>query len=255
MFGAKELLGTLVSSGLGGATRKPDFEAPAAQETAAQESGSGSGNLIGSIVSSLRGGSGTPSSSGGSFSQAASSGVGQAASLLMLGTLAYKAYQSYQGRTAQAPAQAPVGAERVQAIPAQSYAGQAPASAGGAAEDLSHDDAQILIRAMIAAANADGHIDRNEETRIYQILDQSGATQEQRRFVADEIRAPASVDELARAATTREMATHIYAASLLGVDDHNVTSQAYLRYLAARLGLGADAIAGLHGQLGVPQLN
>ena len=75
MFGAERLLGTLVSTGLGGIGQRPDFE---------------------------RAGAGGPSAS--AFTRAASGGVGQMASLALLGTLAYKAYQGFQqSREPQAP--------------------------------------------------------------------------------------------------------------------------------------------------------
>lgn len=228
MFGAKELLGTLVSTGMGGLTQRPDFSAPASQA-------GGMGGLMGAlagagILGSLAGPS--QATSGGSFTRASSGGLGRAASLALLGTLAYKAYQSYQQGRGPAPAQ-----------PAQ------------AVEDaVSDDQATTLIRAMIAAANADGRIDQDEEARIQRVLDQTNAGDEARRLVAQEIQSPASVDALVREAKSPEMASHIYAASLLGIDQHNPTNQAYLRYLAQRLGLDPDATTSLHKQLGVPAL-
>jgi uncharacterized membrane protein YebE (DUF533 family) len=233
MFGAKKLLGTLVSTGLGGLTQRPDFSAPPSQA-------SGMGGLMGAlagagILGALTGGP-SRAESGGAFTRASSGGLGRAASLAVLGTLAYKAYQSYQQGRQQAPAQAPAGAIQ-------------------AAEDaVSDDEATTMIRAMIAAANADGHIDADEEARIQRVLDQAGAGDEARRLVAREIRSPASVDALVREAKSPEMASHIYAASLLGIDQHNPTNQAYLRYLAQRLGLDPGTIAALHSQLGVPSL-
>ena len=169
MFGAERLLGTLVSTGLGGIGQRPDFE---------------------------RAGAGGPSAS--AFTRAASGGVGQMASLALLGTLAYKAYQGYQqNRQPQAP---------------QPPRQPGPAVTGAAAGMLEPSDAQTLIRAMIAAANADGHVDASEESRIHQALEAAGASEEERRFVASELQSPASVDVLARAAKTSEMAAHIYAA-------------------------------------------
>ena len=211
MFGAERLLGTLVSTGLGGIGQRPDFE---------------------------RAGAGGPSAS--AFTRAASGGVGQMASLALLGTLAYKAYQGYQqSRQPQAP---------------QPPRQPGPAATGAAAGMLEPSDAQTLIRAMIAAANADGHVDASEESRIHQTLEAAGASEEERRFVASELQSPASVDVLARAAKSPDMAAHIYAASLLGIVDHTAANQAYLRYLASRLGLDGGTVAALHQQVGAPPL-
>jgi uncharacterized membrane protein YebE (DUF533 family) len=157
-----------------------------------------------------------------------------------LGTLAYKAYQGYQqSRQPQAP---------------QPPRQPGPAATGAAAGLLEPSDAQTLIRAMIAAANADGHVDAGEESRIHQALEAAGASEEERGFVARELQSPASVDVLARAAKTSEMAAHIYAASLLGIVDHTAANQAYLRYLASRLGLDGGTVAALHQQVGAPPL-
>jgi len=211
VFGAERLLGTLVSTGLGGIGQRPDFE---------------------------RAGAGGPSAS--AFTRAASGGVGQMASLALLGTLAYKAYQGYQqSRQPQAP---------------QPPRQPGPAATGAAAGMLEPSDAQTLIRAMIAAANADGHVDASEESRIHQTLEAAGASEEERRFVASELQSPASVDVLARAAKSPDMAAHIYAASLLGIVDHTAANQAYLRYLASRLGLDGGTVAALHQQVGAPPL-
>lgn len=208
MFGAKQLLGTLVSSGLGGAA--PVRAGPSA----------GSGNLAGG-------------------------GLGKAASLALLGTLAYKAYQSYQQRRDAAPVAQPVWPGPVTPSPEQ----------GDTADRLSDSDAKTLIRAMVAAANADGHVDAQEEQRIHRVLAQAGASAEDRHFVADAIRSPAGIDELVGAARDPEMASHIYAASLLGMGEHSTVNQAYLRYLASRLSLDDATIAALHRAVGAPALS
>jgi uncharacterized membrane protein YebE (DUF533 family) len=162
----------------------------------------------------------------------------------MLGTLAYKAYQSYQQARPEPQAQTPIAATPRRAA----------APAASAADELSETDAQILIRAMVAAANADGHVDADEAARIRRKLQQSGAGDDELRFVAQEIRAPASVDVLVREARDPEMASHIYAASLLGMGEYTRANQTYLAYLATRLRLDPATIAQLHRQLGVPPL-
>lgn len=208
MFGAKELLGRLVSSGLGGAA--PLRTGPSA---------------------------GPSNPAGG--------GLGKAASLALLGTLAYKAYQSYQRGRDAAPAAQPVRQGPVTRLPEY----------GDSADRLSDGDAKTLIRAMAAAANADGHVDAQEEQRIYRVLEQAGASAEERRFVADAIRSPAGIDELVGAARDPEMASHIYAASLLGMGEHSTVNQAYLRYLSGRLGLDKATIGALHRAVGAPALS
>ncbi|MBV8650151.1 MAG: tellurite resistance TerB family protein [Alphaproteobacteria bacterium] len=235
MFDAQHLLGTLVSTGMGGLLG------------GGQPSG---GNPYPS--------DNDPQVSGSSFTQLASGGVGQAASLALLGTLAYKAYQSYQGRVQQAPqgGQSSGGQPTAGSIVAGLMPSAPPPASPpqGAAPQLGESDAQILIRAMVAAANADGHVDPDEESRIYQLLEKTGASEEDQRFIAAEMRAPASIDTLVREARDPEMASHIYAVSLLAIDTHNATNQSYLRYLANRIGLDEATIATLHRQVGAPPL-
>jgi uncharacterized membrane protein YebE (DUF533 family) len=239
MFDAQRLLGTLVSTGMGGLMGggQPSGGSPFAGDSDPQVSGS-------------------------SFSRMAGGGVGQAASLALLGTLAYKAYQSYQGsqpapQTGQSATGQPSAGSIVQGLmpSGMTPGGAAPAGpAGDPGPLLAESDAQILIRAMVAAVNADGHVDPDEESRIYQLLEKTGSSDEDQRFVAAEMRAPASIDTLVREARDPEMASHIYAVSLLAIDTHNATNQSYLRYLANRLGLADATIAALHRQVGAPPL-
>jgi uncharacterized membrane protein YebE (DUF533 family) len=234
MFDAQRLLGTLVSTGMGG--------------------------LLGGGQSSSGspfGGQSDVQVSGSSFTQAASGGIGRAASLAMLGTLAYKAYQSYQGSQQQAPQQVPRAGQPSAGSIVQGMMPSGAMQDRGADDDapqIAESDAQTLIRAMIAAANADGHVDADEEARIYKMLEKTGASDEDQRFIAAEMRAPASIDTLAREARDPEMGSHIYAVSLLAIDAHNATNQAYLRYLANRVGLDNATIAALHRQVGAPPL-
>jgi uncharacterized membrane protein YebE (DUF533 family) len=234
MFGAQQLLGTLVSTGMGGLLG----------------GGQASGNPFA--------GESDPQVQGSSFTRLTSGGIGQAASLAMLGTLAYKAYQSYQDRVQQAPqgGQSSGGQPTAGSIVAGLMPSRAapPSPAQDPAPQLAESDARILIRAMVAAVNADGHVDPDEESRVYQLLEKTGASEEDQRFIAAEMRAPASIDTLVREARDPEMASHIYAVSLLAVDGHNATNQAYLRYLANRLGLDEATIAAMHRQVGAPPL-
>jgi uncharacterized membrane protein YebE (DUF533 family) len=215
------------------------------------------GLLGGSQASGDQASAGDPQVQGSSFTQLTSGGIGQAASLAMLGTLAYKAYQSYQSRVPQAPEGASSGG---QPTAGSIVAGLMPSRAApprppqGPEPQLAESDARILIRAMVAAVNADGHVDPDEESRVYQLLEKTGASEEDQRFIAAEMRAPASIDTLVREARDPEMASHIYAVSLLAVDGHNATNQSYLRYLANRLGLDEATIAAMHRQVGAPPL-
>lgn len=103
--------------------------------------------------------------------------------------------------------------------------------------DLGDAKALLLIRAMIAAANADGRISPDEQRRILASLDAAQADAEDRRIVEAELRAPKPMDEIVREVRDPETAEQVYLASELAVQGGNEVDRQYLGYLASRLGL------------------
>ncbi|NJM29558.1 MAG: tellurite resistance TerB family protein [Rhizobiales bacterium] len=103
------------------------------------------------------------------------------------------------------------------------------------------DDLSLaLLRAMIAAAKSDGHIDAAEQQRIFGKLDELDLDTEAKAFVMDELRKPLDIEKVVAAATSPELAVEIYAASFLAIDPDDPAEQAYLAMLAARLKLAPD---------------
>jgi uncharacterized membrane protein YebE (DUF533 family) len=94
-----------------------------------------------------------------------------------------------------------------------------------------------LLRAMIAAAKSDGHIDAEEQKRIFAKIDELALDTEAKAFVMDELRKPLDIDAVVRGATSQEAAVEIYAASALAIDPDDPAEQAYLAMLASRLKL------------------
>jgi uncharacterized membrane protein YebE (DUF533 family) len=113
------------------------------------------------------------------------------------------------------------------------------------------DVASLILKAMINAAKADGRIDEAERDRIIGKLEAGGISVEERRFVEEEMRKPMDIDSLARAAPNQQVATQIYAASLLAIEVDTDQERRYLQDLAAALGLDDSAVAYLHSALGV----
>lgn len=196
-------------------------------------------------------------------------GLGGKAGLAALG---YMAYEAYRNREAQAQARtgsrheagsgggiagilgdladrfgfgdsrrgADQGAER----PAE---GVPSPEARQAAERFSDEKALLLIRAMIAAANADGHISPVERRRILQQLDDSGADSEDRRVVEREIANPRPLDELLAEVTDHETAQEFYLASRAAIDGASEAHRSYLATLRQRLGLSEAEAAEIEG--------
>jgi uncharacterized membrane protein YebE (DUF533 family) len=103
-----------------------------------------------------------------------------------------------------------------------------------------------LLRAMIAAAKADGHIDAAEQANIFAQMDKLDLDADDKAFVMDELRAPLDVDAVAKAARTPEEAAELYTASLLAIDVDNAAERGYLALLAARLRLDDKLVEHLH---------
>lgn len=163
--------------------------------------------------------------------------------LAAVGGVAYKAYSDWQaGKSADV-----TRTETASAAPPPPPDNSA-FLAGGAPEAQS-DLSLALLRAMIAAAKADGHIDADEQQRIFGFLDQVDLDTEAKAFVMDELRAPLDIDAVARAATSQEIAAELYAASLLIVDEQNPAEKGYLAMLAARLKLPQDLVDHLHASV------
>ncbi|MDQ0348545.1 tellurite resistance TerB family protein [Ancylobacter vacuolatus] len=146
--------------------------------------------------------------------------------LALVGTLAYKAYQNYQqGQQPQQTAAEPVP---TQLPPAQSPFHPAQA-------ERSHFDV-TLLRTMIAASLADGHVDEAERAAISTKL---GGSQldEAERFLTAELGAPATPEALAGAASSPEQGAEIYMTALLAIDADTTSERVFLARLATALKL------------------
>ena len=88
--------------------------------------------------------------------------------------------------------------------------------------------AELLLRAMINAAKADGQIDGTEMNKILSKLDEAGAGQEAKDFVLAEMRRPLDLDSLVAGARTPGLAAAVYAASTMAIKVDTPAEQNYL---------------------------
>jgi len=114
--------------------------------------------------------------------------------------------------------------------------------------DVAMEDqrALLLIRAMIAAANADGEISPEERQNITRKLDEAGAGEDERRLVERELASPMSTDALVREVHDEQTAEQVYLASALAIEPDTEAERSYLQYLAARLKLDPQRAQELH---------
>jgi uncharacterized membrane protein YebE (DUF533 family) len=178
-------------------------------------------------------------------------GSGKLGSLALLGGLAYKAYQNYRDGKPLVDVTPPEAAPRPQAA-------SAPQPASGSSQDnvsqelaalgipeasgfhpvsQTEDDALLYLRAMVAAAAADGQIDAAERARIAQGMRQAGIDEEATRWLESELADPADVEELAAGVATPEKAAQVYTAARLAIDPDSIQERTFLTNLAQALDL------------------
>ncbi|MBZ9677548.1 tellurite resistance TerB family protein [Mesorhizobium sp. ES1-1] len=151
--------------------------------------------------------------------------------LAAIGGLAYKAYQNYKSGNAPEQ-QAPTTGEPELLPPPQDTAFH-PSQAPQGEDEFT----LTLIRAMISAAKADGHIDDEERQKIAGKLSLSGIDTEAESFLMAELESPLDLDTLVAGATTDAQKLELYTASRLTIDPDTRAERGYLDLLAGRLGL------------------
>lgn len=168
---------------------------------------------------------------GGKTSKKMAKGAVKLGGTAALAGLAYKAYEAWRSSQSQpAGSDAPPPMKDITPKPEGT-----PFLPGPSAE---RDTMSLaILRAMIAAAKADGHIDGEEHRRIFEKLGELDLGTEEKAFIIDELRKPLDIDAIVRAATTPELALEIYAASFLAIEPDDPAEQAYLAMLASRLKL------------------
>jgi uncharacterized membrane protein YebE (DUF533 family) len=97
--------------------------------------------------------------------------------------------------------------------------------------------AQAILKALVAAAKADGHIDTREREVIEGEFRRIDADASLQAWLHTELERPLDPAEVARAASTPEMASEMYLASLLAADEQSFMERAYLDELARQLQL------------------
>ncbi|MDD1976061.1 tellurite resistance TerB family protein [Pseudomonas tussilaginis] len=172
------------------------------------------GDGLGGLLGGLLGGSG--GSSTGGTTQGRPTGGTNYAALASLGMMAFQAYQSWQRSQAAAPQQAVRTVDQL---------------SGPEAEDHSH----AILSALIAAAKADGRIDKQEEQLIYAEIKRQTSDPQLQQWLDEEVSKPLDAAEVAQSAQDPAMAAEMYLASVMLVDDQQDAERAYLDELAGAL--------------------
>jgi uncharacterized membrane protein YebE (DUF533 family) len=269
MFNARDLLDQLMQAGMTSSTSNRVGHALGSEGLAQP------GNPIGDLLRSFQGGGQSPGFGG--LAEAAASMFGDAkqsvqsgnplaigglaalagavlgggggamkgalggGALALLGSIAMSALKNYQAGAApgaeQVAKDAPIGLREPQ---------------NPAEEEEMERTADLILRAMISAAKADGQIDGAEMQRIVGKLEEAGADQEARQFVLQELQKPLDLQGLIRTVRGPEVAAQLYAASLLAIEVDTAAERDYLRQLANGLGLDDRIVQRLHQMMGAP---
>ena len=151
-------------------------------------------------------------------------------SLAAIGGIAYKAYGKWQSQ--------------------QSGAAIEP---GEPLNQLSGADMEkrsiVLLKAMIASAKADGHIDDSERANIKSQIEKLGLDSSALDFLRDELEKPLDVNAIATGADSPEAAAEIYLVSRMAIDLDNDQERTYLKELAEALNLAPDLVAQLENDV------
>jgi uncharacterized membrane protein YebE (DUF533 family) len=152
--------------------------------------------------------------------------------LAAVGGLAYKAFNEWQ----------------------QGQGGAAPVDTGTPIDQLAEPAAnkrsEAIVRAMIMAAKADGHIDANERLVINGQLQSLGLEDDITTFLLNELDTPMNIDTIAASADTPETAAELYLASAMVVDFAQAKEREYLDALAQALNIDSALARKLESEVG-----
>lgn len=225
------------------------------QDLLQQKGAGGASSGLGGALGGLLGGGAGSGSKGGSDLGAMLKGAGGGAALAMLlgnkrvrkvggkvavygglaalGVLAYKAYGNWQAQQAQQGGAQPLEPQTLDRLPAPQ----------------AEQHSRAILKALVAAAKADGHVDARERQLIEEELGKLAQDAELQGWLHTELNKPLDPADVARAATTPEMAAEMYLASVLMVDEEHFMERAYLEELARQLQLVPALKAELEAQV------
>lgn len=211
------------------------------------------GLAAGGVLGLLAGNKKLRKSAGKLTSGAAGIGGGAA-----LGALAYSAYRNWQmaepstgsGRPATTVHHGSSGISAAPSSKAPDLARFDPENNIGAD---GHPFQLALVKAMIAAANADGHMDEKELQAVFGALNELQLNAGDKALIFDTLRKPPDIDTIAGFADGLEQSTELYMVSRLAIDPDHPAEKTYLKKLSSRLNLPHGLVMQIESQIAVPQ--
>jgi len=156
-------------------------------------------------------------------------------SLAAIGGIGWQAYQNWQAEKIQDNQDTKDMASNAKLIPINELD-----------KDAANKRSQVLLKAMVAAAKADGHVNSKEITAIEEQIKKLGLSPEVAALLQAEINKPLDVKEVAALAEDQAMASEIYLVSAVVTDKENSMEKEYLGELAQALKLPDALVVELH---------
>lgn len=154
----------------------------------------------------------------------------------LVGGLAFKAFKNWQNSS-------PEISQSVSQPTGGYEGGQIAASTSSFEAEVNNTQFQLtLIKAMIAAAKADGHIDNIEQNRIFDTVDGMPSSGEFKHMMMDLLRSPITIQHLVLETHNLEQKTEVYLISCFAIDEDNEAEKMYLQQLAKALELPYDLV-------------
>ena len=147
----------------------------------------------------------------------------QNAALVGAGAVAWNFYKKWSDKKEQEAVAAPAGGAP--------FPGAQPAAPTAGADPT----AMLLLRAMVYAARADGHIDATEQERISKMVQQMFPGQDASQLIASLLNEPINPAVLAGQVCSAEQGEDLYRLSCLIVDIDHFMERSYLDGLAQSL--------------------
>lgn len=147
--------------------------------------------------------------------------------MALLGGLAYRAFQNWQQNKSLSQAQLATSEDvtltRQEFLPSTQNSNQ---------------PLQLtVVKAMIAASKSDGHLDANEQKKIFAYILSTKLSDNEKSLLLENIDQEIPLQELANSVSTLEHKSEVYLASCLATSSDNRQSKEYLLKLSTALGL------------------
>jgi len=107
-------------------------------------------------------------------------------------------------------------------------------------QKASHNYQLTVVKAMIAAARVDGHIDNEEQGKIFQAVAKMNLSADNKGRIFDLLNQPITVEEIAQSVETMEQKVEVYFASCLVVNPYGATERLHLNELSQALDLPTE---------------